>query len=159
MASPSLTQQTFFQRILSKISAMRAGLRAYDDWAVFVLLWAVVFGGVVRLLPMWGSAAPVNDGGLFYIMTRELQSAHYSLPWYSAYNAAHIPYAYPPLSFYVMGLANEVSHIPLLTLYQWLPPLLSMLTIPAFYLLAELLLRSGMEAALATVAFSMLPRS
>ncbi len=159
MAPPSISQQTNFQRFFSKLSAARAGLRAYDNWAVFVLAWAVVFGGIVRLLPVWGGIAPVNDGGLFYSMTQELQAAHFGLPWYSAYNAAQIPYAYPPLSFYVMGLANAASHIPLLALYQWLPPLLSILTIPAFYLLAKLLLRSGMEASLATVAFAMLPRS
>jgi hypothetical protein len=61
MAPPSISQQTNSQRFFSKLSAARAGLRAYDNWAVFVLLWAVVFGGIVRLLPVWGGSACLPD--------------------------------------------------------------------------------------------------
>lgn len=64
---------------------------------------AVTLGLILRLLPALSADFPLNDGGLFYLMTRELQGAHYALPVYTSYNSAQIPFAYPPLAFYIAG--------------------------------------------------------
>jgi hypothetical protein len=148
-----------YKHVKAHLRALRQGLRAYDNWSVFLLLWAIIFGIIVRLLPVLRGEFPINDGGLFYTMTQELQNSGYRLPWFTAYNSSQIPFAYPPLSFYLMAFTANVSHIPLLTLFRWLPPLVSILSIPIFYWLSKLLLNSDIQAALATVAFAMLPRS
>ena len=124
---------------------------------LFLLAWAIIFGAFVRFTPALDSPFPINDGGLFYAMVGDLIAADYSLPFYSTYNAAHIPFAYPPLPFYLTALLSKGLGIPLLILMRWLPPLVTTLTIPAFYLLARAVLKSRPQASLASVAFAMLP--
>lgn len=124
---------------------------------LFLLAWAVLFGALVRFTPALDSPFPINDGGLFYTMVGDLMAADYNLPFYTSYNAAHIPFAYPPLPFYLAALLSKGLGIPLLVLMRWLPPLVTTLTIPAFYLLARAVLKSRLQASLASVAFAMLP--
>jgi len=124
---------------------------------LFLLAWAIFFGAFVRFAPALDSPFPINDGGLFYAMVGDLVAADYSLPFYSTYNAAHIPFAYPPLPFYLTALLSKGLGIPLLVLMRWLPPFVTALTIPAFYLLARAVLKSRLQASLASVAFAMLP--
>lgn len=124
---------------------------------LFLLAWAILFGTFVRLAPALDSPFPINDGGLFYAMMGDLVAADYNLPLYTSYNAAHIPFAYPPLPFYLTVLLSKWSGISLLILMRWLPPFVTALTIPAFYLLARAVLKSRFQASLASVAFAMLP--
>ncbi|MBC7251439.1 MAG: hypothetical protein H5T62_14295 [Anaerolineae bacterium] len=126
---------------------------------LFLLAWAILFGALVRFAPALDSPFPINDGGLFYAMMGDLIAADYNFPLYTTYNAAHIPFAYPPLPFYLTALLSQWLGIPLLSLIRWLPPLVTTLTIPAFYLLARAILKSRLQASLASVAFAMLPRA
>jgi hypothetical protein len=125
---------------------------------VFLLL-AILIGGYIRLAQVAGAPFPLNDGGLFYTMICDLQANHYSLPVFTTYNAAQIPFAYPPLSFYLAGFLSDVFRWPLLDMLRWLPALVSTLAIPAFYLLAKEMLRSQSLAALAAFIFALLPRA
>lgn len=124
---------------------------------LFLLMWAILFGAFVRFSPALDSPFPINDGGLFYGMVGDLIAADYGLPLYTSYNAAYIPFAYPPLPFYLTALLSKELGIPLLVLMRWLPPFITTLTIPAFYLLARAVLKSRLQASLASVAFTMLP--
>ncbi len=101
---------------------------------------------------------PLHDGGLFYLMTEELRRSHYLLPAFTAYNQAGIPFAYPPLGFYLAGLLADLAHWPLLDLFRLLPSVISLAAIPAFYRLARALLPAR-AAACAVVAYSLLPGS
>lgn len=105
------------------------------------------------------SSFVLNDGGLFYQMILDLLNNHYALPTFTAYNHASLPFAYPPLAFYLYAGLHQVSNIPLLTLMQILPAIVSTLTVPAFYLLASDLLNDKTQAALASLAFALLPRT
>jgi hypothetical protein len=120
-------------------------------------LFATLLGAFVRLAPALASDFPVNDGGLFYVFVQEIQTAHYHLPLYSSYNQAAIPFLYPPLSFYLAGLLSSLTGTSLLDLIRYLPPLVSILTIPAFYLLARKLMKLELAAAAAVVSFALLP--
>jgi hypothetical protein len=120
---------------------------------------ALLLGTILRFSRVLGSDFPLNDGGLFYLMTKELQAAHYRLPAFTAYNGASLPFAYPPLSFYLAGAISDITGHALLDVMRLLPAVLSALTIPAFYLLSRVLLRSRIEAAVATVIFALLPRT
>lgn len=120
-------------------------------------LFATLLGAFVRLAPVLASDFPLNDGGLFYVFTQEIQAAHYRLPVYSGFNQAPIPFLYPPLPFYLTGLASSLTRISLLELIRVLPSLVSILTIPAAYLLARKLLKSQLAAAIAAISFALLP--
>ena len=148
---------------------------AYEHWARAVAerrrdavlrpLWlaavavAVLLGGALRLAPALAADFPLNDGGLFYLMTVELREAGYSLPAFTSYNSAGIPYAHPPLGFYLTGLVAEVTGGSLLDVVRVLPAVVSTLTIPVFFLLARTLLGSSGAGAIATVTFALLPRT
>ncbi len=127
--------------------------------AGLLLMWALIFGAYVRILPVLQAGFPLNDGGLFYTMTADLQRSGYALPATTSYNHLGIPFDYPALPFYLAGLLQSLSGLPLSEIIRWLPVLFSLLTLPAFYLLARALLNDALAAALATAIFATLPRS
>jgi len=119
---------------------------------------ALLLGAAVRLGYVLAAAFPLHDGGLFYVMTRDLQRNGYALPATTTYNAAALPFAYPPLGFYVAGLAATLMPWSLLAVFRGWPLLCCLLLIPAFFALASRLL-GPRAAACAVVAFALLPRS
>ena len=130
-----------------------------DDQSKLFLLIALLLGGIVRFVPVIMAGFPVNDGGMFYNMVQELQANHFLLPAFTQYNLADIPYAYPPFGFYATALVSSLFHIPALTVVRWLPPLVSTLSILAFYLMANEILGSRLQAALATIFYGLVPDS
>src|SRR5688572_22420328 len=106
------------------------------------LLLAVAAGVVVRAVHVLSAPFPLNDGGLFFAMVRDLQRADYLLPPFTSYNAADIPFAYPPLGFYLAGLLEQLTPLDLVDVFRWLPLAATSLTIVACWLLARELLPS-----------------
>jgi hypothetical protein len=125
---------------------------------VFLVFFATVVGLLIRLALPLASSFPLNDGGLFYVMIRDLQAMHYSLPVFTTYNQAHIPFAYPPMAFYITGLIGDLTRIPLLDLIRLLPALVSAACIPVFYLLAKEFMPSRPLASIAAFLFALTPR-
>ena len=120
-----------------------------------LLAWAVIFGALARLLPVIVAGMPINDGGLFYSMAADIQAANFALPAFATYNQAGIPFAYPPLGLYLAAFLGNV--FPLLQVIRWLPPLVSILTIPAVFALARAVLSSELRAGIAAAAYALLP--
>jgi hypothetical protein len=119
-----------------------------------------VFAGLlVRAIPVLTAGFPLNDGGLFFTMTRDLQQANFLLPATTSYNGLDIPFAYPPLAFYVAGGLSSIFGIPLIDVFRFLPMLVATAMIPVVYVLARELLASRFQELLATWAFAFLPRS
>jgi len=127
-------------------------------WANLVLSFSILFGAIIRFAPTIISGAPINDGGMFYVMIRDLELNHFFIPAFTTYNFQNIPFAYPPFSFYIGGLLNSIG-IPIIDLIRWLPPIVSTLSILAFYILACLILNSKSKGTLATTAYALLPRT
>jgi hypothetical protein len=120
---------------------------------------AILLGLAVRAYHVLSHDFPLNDGGLFYTMVRDLQAAHYRLPAFTSYNAAGIPYGYSPLGFYLAGLLDDRTRLTLVDVFRWLPLVTSMLLVIAFADLARKLLASRTAVVVAVLAFSLLPRS
>ena len=121
------------------------------------LLAALVIGALVRGWHVWEVDFPLNDGGLFYAMVRDIERAHYHLPAFTSYNGAHIPFGYSPLGFYLAGVLNDRG-VDLLTLFRILPFAASTACILAFYLLAREMLQSRAALSAAVIAFAIVPR-
>lgn len=114
----------------------------------------------VRLITVLASGHfPVNDGGMFYAMTRDLRANGFRLPAVTSYNGMRLPFAYSPLAFYLCGGLSSVSGISLLTLFRVVPLVATAATIPAFALVARAMLPTRRLAAVATAVFAMLPSS
>lgn len=116
-------------------------------------------GLIIRIAVPLTSTFPLNDGGLFYEMILDLQAHRFLLPITTTYNAASIPFAYPPLAFYLYALINTVARIPIIDLMRLLPAIISAACIPAFYLLAGEMLESKTQILLATLVFAIIPRA
>ncbi len=131
-----------------------------DEFALIIFVSILTFlGGYVRLAPALLGNFPINDGGLFFSMTKDLIANQFRLPVYATYNHFQVAFAYPPLAFYLAGGLSTLFNINLIDLFRILPALISTLMIPAFFLLARDLAHSGAETLLAVLVFSFLPAS
>lgn len=127
------------------------------QWAFLILGTAILMGSIVRLAPGLLSDFPLLDGGMFYAMIKDIQNNQFALPLYTSYNK--IPFTYPFFSFYFSALISSVLKIPTLQIVQFLPGIITSLSIPAFYWMAKEVLQSNSKAALATLAFAFIPRT
>ncbi|MEW6406614.1 MAG: glycosyltransferase family 39 protein [Chloroflexota bacterium] len=135
-----------------------AGPLTEDQLADLITFFATVIGLLLRLAFPLISSFPLNDGGLFYRMIRDLQSNGYALPAFTSYNHAQIPFAYPPLGFYIAGILADLTRVDLLLILRLLPALVSAACIPVFYLLAKQFTPSRTQAAVATLLFAFAQR-
>ena len=126
---------------------------------ILILVFGLLLGAYARFLPTIMVGFPVTDGGLFYEMTKALQAGHYSLPMFVEYNGISIPFAYPPLGFYITGLVSDLFNMPLIEAFRWMPAVGSVAFTVAFFPMASAILKSPLKGSLATVFFALLPRS
>jgi hypothetical protein len=120
---------------------------------------AAVVALYIRLLIMQASDFPVGDGGLSYVMVADLQRAGYQLPISTTYNGNSLPFAYPPLPFYVAGLLSQLTGWSLLAIFRYLPTAVTVVTVLAFFGLSRALLTDGAGPVLAAFAFAVLPET
>ncbi len=132
---------------------------ALDRRAAFIILAVAIILGTYARFNILKADFPFNDGGMFYVMTLDLQDNGYRLPATTTYNFRDIPYAYPPFSFYFTGLASDFTGISVLELVRILPALFNILSIPATYVLAENFLKSRWAAAVAALIFALIPNA
>ena len=130
-----------------------------DDIGKLIALGAFIFGGWLRVLPPLIAGFPINDGGLFYIMAQAIQVNQYQLPTHVQYNGLSVPFAYPPLAFYIASATGDLLSIPLITMFTWLPAIVLIGTLFAFYALARTIFNTAFKAVIATLFFAFTPRA
>lgn len=127
-------------------------------WIGFILIGLIpVFA--VRLASVLGTGFPLNDGGLFHEFVEEIAASSYSLPASAMYNGHQIPFAYPPAGLYLAALLADSFQMSITDIERLIPLLASLATVPIAYLLFRELLRQQWRAAIAVVAFGLMPRS
>ena len=129
------------------------------DWSSLILILAVLLGAFMRFNPTLLAGFPVNDGGMFAVMVNDLKTNGYLLPAFTTYNGLNIPFAYPPLGFYLGRLTSDIFGIGAVDALRWVPAFFASLSIFAFYLLALRLLKNKYYAAVSTLFFAMMPRA
>ena len=143
---------------------MRSPPRAPERGSVPAPLWPVVLlamlaGAIVRAAPVLRAEFPVNDGGLFASMVDDILRTGQPIPELISYNDLGAPFAYPPLAFVATAVLESAFPIGTIEWQRWIPLAASIATIPAFALLASLLLPTRVHAVVATFAFALVPRS
>ncbi len=118
---------------------------------------AIALACFLRLTTVLSSDFPLNDGGMFIAMARDLQSSHYALPAVTSYNSSHVPFAYPPLGIYVAAFLDDFTPFGLITVLRFLPMAVSSLTLVAFFLFARRILDRRSAVVTALFVFGMLP--
>jgi hypothetical protein len=137
---------------LPRARARLASLR-WDGW----LLSAVVLGIGLRLFHVVSADFPLNDGGLFYMMIEMLRANDYRLPDTIPWAQFEIPFAYPPLAFYVAAIAVDVSPISTIDMLRILPFAGSATVVIAFAVFARSLLSNRLAAVIAVLLFAVFP--
>ena len=130
-----------------------------DEFGILVFLFALILGTLFRILLPLAAQFPINDGALFYRMIEAVQNNNFKLPVYIDYNGLLIPFAYPPLGFYVAGFIGVWFQIPTLQIVLWMPAIILCITLPFVFLLAKSILKSTMQAGVATLLYALLPRA
>ena len=120
---------------------------------------AVLMGLLVRASFVLGSDFPLNDGGMFFQMARDLQANGYALPATTTYNGADLPFAYPPLGFYVAAFIDDATPLSLLDAFRLLPLIADTALLGVFLLLARRFLTTRAEVLIALTIFALLPPS
>ena len=129
------------------------------DPSILFLVFATLIGGYIRLSQILELNFPLGDGGLFYSMTKDLMANGYRLPVITSYNHLNLPFAYPPLSFYLSGFLADLTSWQLIDIIRILPAVFTILAIPAFYLLARALIQNKYQVVFATLIFAFVPAS
>lgn len=130
-----------------------------NDFSRLLILLALILGGWLRFWPALQAGFPINDGGMFYSMIEDLAANHFLLPNFTSYNSLQIPYAYPPLAFY-LGAALKMLGIPTLQILMLVPAFFSTLAIGAFAGLARAIFPDSWgKSGWSTLAFALLPGS
>jgi hypothetical protein len=140
------------------ISRISRRLNEIDPSFVFLAV-AILIGGTIRLYGVLMSDFPINDGGLFYTMIKDLMANGYRLPVTTSYNHLGLPFAYPPLFLYLTGFLSGLTSWGLINIIRILPAIFTVLAIPAFYLLASVLIKNKVQVVFATYIFTFIPAS
>jgi hypothetical protein len=119
------------------VSDLPAGRRARLDLVVLLAVLATVVGH--RLYLAVSIDFPINDGGLFVAYIEGSERSFPLLPERISYNGLELPYAYPPLAFWLAGLLGKLG-IGAIGVMQVLPAVMNALWV---VLLAVLFLRDG----------------
>ncbi len=145
----------------SGVAAMseRPGSDTRISAEVAAVLVATALGAVVRLIPAIAAGFPLNDGGLFVTMARDIVAAGVPLPATTTYNGLDIPFAYPPLALDATALLLGTTGGDGILIARFAPPTVAVLSIPLVYLLARELLPSRFHAFVAALLFAFVPRS
>lgn len=129
------------------------------EWADLILMLGIFVGAFMRFNPTLLAGFAINDGGMFAVMMDDLKVSSYLLPKFTTYNHLNIPFAYPPLGFYLGRLAADLFGLSAVQAVRWVPAFFASLSIPAFYLLAMRLLKDKYYAAISTLFFALMPRA
>jgi len=127
--------------------------------ADLILMLAIIIGAFMRFNPTLLAGFAINDGGMFAVMVDDLKASGYLLPAFTTYNHLNIPFAYPPLGFYLGRIAADLFGLSAPEALRWVPAFFASLSIPAFYWLALRLLKDKYYAAISTFFFALMPRA
>ena len=130
-----------------------------EEIGFLIFIPSVLFGAYLRLYLPAISGFPINDGALFLKMIEGIQQNNFALPFYVDYNRLEIPFAYPPLAFYIAGAVGVFFRIPSIQVITWMPAIVLALTLPFVFHLARLVTNSTFQAGIAIFFYAFLPRT
>ncbi len=125
-----------------------------------VLISAIILGIFLRLFPHiimgFSSNLPLNNGGLYLFFSEIIARNNFVYPDFIPYYTENgVPFAYPPLIFYMLALIHQMFQIPLLILFIYIPTMISIVCIVAFYFLVKELFSEKSLILLSTIIFAL----
>ncbi|QIO24598.1 glycosyltransferase family 39 protein [Haloarcula sp. JP-L23] len=101
---------------------------------------------------------PAYGAGLYLEIADQIRTHGYVLPeQIPGYTKGGIPFAYPPLMFYVAAVLRDLTGIGPIAYARYVPGVLVLLYLIPYYFVARELLASSRRAAIASVLFAVTP--
>ncbi|QLG60373.1 ArnT family glycosyltransferase [Halorarum salinum] len=119
---------------------------------------ALGVGTVVGISYLLTHPYPAYGAGLYLQIAEQIVDNGYRLPVsVPNYTADGVPFAYPPLMFYVSAVLMDVGGVTPLALSRYLPVVVTTLYLVPYYFLSRELLDSNLEATIATTLLAVTP--
>ena len=122
----------------------------------------LLIGAILRLyhLSIVGFSRPWVLGGLYLEFARQISLNHYLLPTtIPYYSLGGLPFAYPPLPFYFEAFLAFTLGLPKYLVTNALPPLVSILSLFAFFRLSKKAIQNPTIRLLTLALYAILPLS
>lgn len=129
------------------------------SFLLLCLSLSVILGFIVRIPYFFIYDFALNDGALFVQMSEAIRLNGYILPETVLYNRTEIPFAYPPLSFYLVAFLTDLFNFNVLDVVRYMPLVFNILSIGTFVLLASRLIKDKVILLYTSVFFPLIPRS
>ncbi len=101
---------------------------------------------------------PVHSGGLFLFFSENIASNDFQIPkTIPYYSEGGIPFAYPPLGFYIIAVLITIFKIPGFIVINVLPVVISCISVGVFYFVSKLLSNSKIVQCCLVLVYSILP--
>jgi len=123
------------------------------------LLLSLSLGLIVRLPYFFTYDFVLNDGALFVQMAEAIRQKNYALPEVVQYNQINLPFAYPPLAFYLVAFLTDAFRLDILEVVRYLPLVFNLLGIGTFILLTTCLIQNKVILLYTSLFFPLIPRS
>lgn len=125
-----------------------------------LLAFILLLGCAIRMIHLVfvGLHRPFGSAGLYMEFAHQIITHNYALPdWIPFYTDGGIPFAYPPIPFYVAAVLLDIFSIPEIAVANLLPACIAILTLPSFYILIRELDISPWAQVVAMLAFATMP--
>ncbi|MEY2816894.1 MAG: hypothetical protein RL275_357 [Chloroflexota bacterium] len=114
-----------------------------DIWKTLSLIFLFVVSGVFLFYNAVRFELPMGFSGMFALMSEQISSNDFRLPESTPfYGPGGIPFAYPPLGFYVMAMVTRLLDVSSITYLRFVPPFFSLLALIPVFFLVERITRS-----------------
>jgi hypothetical protein len=107
-------------------------------WKIVALVFLFLAGTAFLFYNAFRFELPLGFSGMYALMAEQVSANHYLLPETTPfYGPGGVPFAYPPLGFYVMAFVTDLIDVSPTTYLRFIPPLFSLLSLAPLFLLVE----------------------
>ncbi len=126
----------------------------------YIVVAIIAIGSIFRFVHLLfvDLHLPFRLGGLYLEFARQIVKHRYMLPdRIPYYTDGGIPFAYPPLPFYIEAVLIDIFHFPVFLVVNLLPPVISVLSLVSFYILTRELKLELPVKVTALFAYALIP--
>ncbi|MCW3137022.1 MAG: glycosyltransferase family 39 protein [Methanophagales archaeon] len=133
-----------------------------EESRLLVVILIFLVGFFVRFSPLiimgFPTELPFNGGGLYYHFSETILENNFTYPRTIPYYTDNgIPFAYPPLLFYLIAIVAKFTPLSTFILHIYLPTFISVATVIAFYFLAKEIFQERKLILFSTLVYAILP--
>ena len=135
-------------------------MKAYINKINLFIPFTLIVGTILRVAHLFfiDMSSPFRFGGLFLEFSYQIIKSNFKLPVIIPFfTDGGIPFAYPPLPFYIQAIIIKLTGLPDYWVTNILPPLFAVITLPLFYAFTRTLNFSKLTQYISLLIFAIYP--